>query len=163
MRIQKQLNRHDPANGVYGDCHRTAIACVLDMDACDVPHFMDKKPDNSEAPECHEAIEVWLNARGLTQISVCYSGSIDLDLVLRTVMNSNPQSPGLVFLLGGTSRNKCNHTVVCCDGEIICDPSLDDAGIVGPMSDGNWWVTFFGAMAAVRRPAAGPAEIDANV
>ncbi len=29
MRPQKQLFKHDPANGVYGDCHRAAIATIF--------------------------------------------------------------------------------------------------------------------------------------
>lgn len=28
MRLQKQAHRHDPASGVWGDCHRTCVAMV---------------------------------------------------------------------------------------------------------------------------------------
>lgn len=27
-----QLNKHEPDNGIYGDCFRTAIACILGFD-----------------------------------------------------------------------------------------------------------------------------------
>ena len=41
MTPQTQLNKHDPANGVYGDCGRTVIACLLDLHPSEVPHFWD--------------------------------------------------------------------------------------------------------------------------
>jgi hypothetical protein len=151
MRIQKQLYRHNAEKGIMGDCHRTAIACVLDLDPQDVPHFMEKVPEH-DASEAEIAAERWLNARGLTQINVAYAGESDLETVLSTVANSNPRSKGIVYLLGGTSRNGTGHTVVCCDDKIVCDPSLDESGIVGPLSDGRYWVTFFGSLAATHRP-----------
>ena len=39
MRPQQQKFKHDPANGSYGDCFRTALACILDLDRDEVPHF----------------------------------------------------------------------------------------------------------------------------
>jgi hypothetical protein len=144
MRPQKQLFRHDPANGVYGDCHRTAIAIVLDMDAADAPHFMDKCPDNSPAPEATEAVERWLNDRGITQINVLYPNALSPADVIQSVSVMNP---GLAWILGGKSRTGVNHSVVIKDGDMY-DPSLTDAGIIGPCDDGYYWVTFFGAAEA---------------
>ncbi len=142
MTPQKQINRHRPQEGIYGDCHRTALAVVLDMDARDVPHFMDGNlyPD---AEEAHDKIEEWLNTRGITTINVLYPGETSLDDVLSTIKCSNHRSKP-VFILGGRSRNGVNHSVVCWQGEIACDPSHDDSGIVGPCDDGFYWVTFFG-------------------
>ncbi len=74
MKVQKQLFRHKPAEGIYGDCHRTAIACVLDMDAKDVPHFMDGKAFSGEAENAHDRAEAWLNARGIATINIVFSG-----------------------------------------------------------------------------------------
>lgn len=154
MKPQKQLFRHDPANGSYGDCHRTAIACVLDLDAADVPHFMDGK-HQCPADDSHKAVEAWLNARGLTHINVLYSGELSLQQVLDTVRFSNPNSGPHVFILGGHSRNGLNHSVVCCDGQIVCDPALDDSGIVGPIDgNGHWHVTFFATAVATMAPPA---------
>lgn len=147
MKPQKQLNRHDPKNGIYDDCHRTAIACVLDMDANDVPHFMDGR----DAGASHEAAEAWLNERGITQINVLFGDTSSLEDVLTSIKNYNATSGPHVFILGGRSRNDVNHSVVCCDGEIVCDPSIDNSGIVGPCDDGYWWVTFFGSLRAVHR------------
>lgn len=154
MKVQKQLNRHDPKNGIYGDCHRTAIACVLDMDAADVPHFMDGASGRSDGPEetakawdAHDRVEAWLNARGIATVNILFPGEVPLREVLNTVAATNSRGRP-VFILGGESRNGVNHSVVCCDGEIVCDPSLDDSGIIGPCDDGYYWLTFFGAMAA---------------
>lgn len=151
MKPQKQLNRHRPEEGIYGDCHRTALAVILDMDAKDVPHFMDQRAwSNGEA--AHDAIEAWLNERGICTINVLYPGTMDLDDILSTIALCNHRS-WPAYILGGQSRNKVNHSVVCCDGKIACDPSLDDSGIVGPCDDGFYWVTFFGALQATARPA----------
>ncbi len=146
MKFNKQLFRHDPDEGVYGDCHRTAIACVLDLEPSEVPHFFGDPEKNTET--CFADIESWLNNRGIASISVIYEGN-RLSDVLSTIGASNSRRPDLLYLLGGISRNGTGHTVVCRDGEIVWDPSLNDSGIVGPMSDGFYWVTFFGSMNAV--------------
>lgn len=151
MKPQKQRIKHDPANGLYGDCHRTAIACILDMEAEDVPHFMDGTPGKGPAPEANAAAERWLNERGLNQICVLFSGSLSVQEVIETVKNTNHERPGIVFILGGESRTGVNHSVVCCDGAIVCDPSPVGAGIVGPCDDGFYWLTFFGSTKALHR------------
>lgn len=148
MKPQKQLNRHRPLEGIWGDCHRTAIAAVLDMDAADVPHFMDKGIDGDAG---HDLVELWLQVQGICTINVVFPGSTPLDDLLTTIANTNRRSHP-VFILGGQSKTGCNHSVVCCDGEIVCDPSLDDAGIVGPCDDGYYWVTFFGDLQATNIP-----------
>jgi hypothetical protein len=142
----KQRNRHRPDEGIYGDCHRAAIASILEMALDEVPHFCDP----TLYPEdwvMHE--RKWLQERGLTTITQVYEGR--LADVLHTVGQMNPDTYGI---LGGTSRTGCGHSVVICNGEIAHDPSLDDAGIVGPMKDGWYWVTFFGAAIAVGKLAA---------
>lgn len=151
MKPQKQLFRHRPSEGTYGDCHRTAIAIVLGLDASDVPHFMDCA-DGSSADEAHDRCEAWLNARGIATINVLFPGEVPLAEVLNTVAACNPRGRP-VFILGGESRNGVNHSVVACDGRIVCDPSQDESGIVGPCSDGFYWLTFFGHLDATADPA----------
>ena len=57
MTPQNQLHKHDPANGVYGDCGRTAIACLLDLHPS--PHFWNgEKADNPTADEDLTSLEV---------------------------------------------------------------------------------------------------------
>lgn len=152
MKPQKQLYRHNPEQGVYGDCHRTAIAIVLDLDAEDVPHFMDGNfYRKGGGPKANDLFEAWLNERGIATISFPFPGE-SLARVLDTIAACNPLSKP-AFLLLGTSRTGVNHCVVACDGEIVCDPSLDDAGIIGPCDDGHYWVTFFGLLDATKDPA----------
>lgn len=140
MRVQKQKFMHDPANGVWGDCHRTVIACILDLDASEVPHFADE--DNADwERDC----EAWLNARGLTAISIAYPGELDLKDIFEMIDAFNK---GIAFILGGKSKLGSGHSVVCQSGNIVCDPSIVDSGIVGPMSDGFYWVTFIGSSIA---------------
>ncbi|MDI1264998.1 MAG: hypothetical protein PS018_17245 [bacterium] len=151
MKPQKQLFRHRPADGIFGDCHRTAIAIVLDLDAADVPHFMDQS-DGKNANDAHDRVEAWLNERGIATINILFPGEVPLDEVLSTVAACNPRGRP-AFILGGKSRNGVNHSVVCCDGEIVCDPSQDDSGIVGPCHDGFYWLTFFGHLDATADPS----------
>ena len=72
-----------------------------------------------------------------------WPGTLSLDAVLEMVANLN--GGDLVFILGGRSSNGHGHSVVAGNGAILWDPSLDDAGIVGPLEDGMWWTIFFGA------------------
>lgn len=153
MKVQKQLFRHKPDEAIYGDCHRTAIACALGLDAHEVPHFMNGTNGKGPAPEAHNEVEKWLNERGITQINMIFDGSLSVEMVLQSVKNINQSSSGFCYILGGESATGVNHSVVCCDGAIVCDPSLDDAGIVGPCDDGFYWVTFFGSTQATHKDA----------
>ena len=148
MKPQKQLLRHKPP-ATYGDCFRTAIAIVLDTDAASVPHFMDGGVSGDEGAE---AAEAFLNERGLTAINIVCDGARPLQGVLDSIAGTNLRSIP-VFLLTGMSRNGCAHVVVCCNGDIVCDPSLDDSGIIGPCDDGYYWLTFFGSLRATNSEA----------
>lgn len=139
MKYHKQLFNHDPERGVYGDCHRTAVACLLDLRPEEVPHVFD---NGSSAVQAHHAMDEWLRStRGLRQVHVIWDGSIELIDVLNSIENC---TEGLHYILGGQSRNGTDHSVIAACGEIIHDPSLSDSGIVGPCSDGYWWITFLG-------------------
>ena len=140
MTPYKQLNRHDPANGVYGDCARTAIACLLDVPPQDVPHFMDGCDNDEQADVAIDAQQAWLGSRGLAVVTLGYGGYGPDDppsAILDVMAESNP---GIYYLLVGRSQSGVNHVVVCCGGEIVHDPSLDDAGIVGPTLSGAYIV-----------------------
>lgn len=141
MTPHKQLIVHDPANGKFGDCHRTCIATILDVDPLEVPHFCDGTEDRESVPgngadTFLDRERSWLARFGLASALVGYL-DCDLDAVLTTCKHC---SPGVPVILGGTSRLGCNHSVVVLDGEIVSDPSGN--GIVGPMDDGYYWVTF---------------------
>jgi len=146
IHAQKQLFRHDPENGVYGDCHRTAYACLLGLPASEVPHFADRGDAEFTRRE-----KEWLAENGFDIIAIPYPGGTKLDDILSSLETVNP---GIPYILGGTSKNGCGHSVVCHCGRIVCDPSLDDSGIIGPMSDGYWWVTYLVQLPAQATPTA---------
>lgn len=137
MQPVKQQFKHDPANGVYGDCHRAAIATALGLPLAAVPHFGDGDPP---ADEFFAREAVFLASHGLRSVQLPVDGLIRLDETLSMVERLNGD---VVYLLGGMSRTGVNHTVVCKGGAIAHDPSLTDSGITGPCSDGYYWLTFF--------------------
>lgn len=130
-----QLFRHDPDNGVYGDCWRTTVACLLRLPVEDVPHVCDG-PDNGKSSE---RMRAYLESQGCALIQVPFSGDLSLQQILEYV-GAPSVSGDLHWCLMGTSRTGCNHVVVCKGAEIIHDPSITQSGIIGPASDGLWWV-----------------------
>jgi hypothetical protein len=139
----KQLLRHKPHEGIYGDCHRAALASILEMPIEDIPHFGDLSLYSEE--EWARAERDWLLGIGYIPISLFYETD-DLAGVLFSTGYLNPDTYGI---LGGTSRNGVGHSVVICNGAIVHDPSQDDSGIIGPMKDGRFWVTWFGNIKAL--------------
>ncbi len=137
---QKQLFLHKPSEGRIGDCWRTALACVLDMQAVDVPHFMEPFWGLEDSGTlARYAINAWLRQHcGLQLVEIAWN--TDSITTVFDVMSSS--APGMFYLLSGTSRNGTNHTVVARDGEIVCDPAIDDSGIVGPMDCGQFQAAF---------------------
>ena len=134
MTPHKQLFLHDPDNGVWGDCYRTAFACLLDIEPERVPHF------------CHEGVPAeiangllgeWLKRRRLTYFQVLYPGEYGLKEILTTMENVNPD---VYYILGGKSKSGVAHVVICCNDEIVHDPSRNNNGIVGP-DEGYYWIT----------------------
>jgi hypothetical protein len=131
---RKQLFRHRPAEGMFGDCHRTAIACVLDLEPGQVPHYGELYFDDSK--QFHAAFEDWLKKRGLRTVMMIFDCS--LDDVLTSMGNT---SPGAYYLLGGRSKTGVGHTVIGCGNTVAWDPHPDDIGLDGPL-DGYYWINF---------------------
>lgn len=134
MLPQKQVYRHRPEDGVHGDCHRAALAALFDLPTEVVPHFAANYPGPAEF---QRRVQEWLTEQGYTQFHILYQ-SETLRELLSHVCDINP---GIYYLLGGRSRTGVDHTVIACDDQIVCDPSLDDSGIVGPCTDGYYWIT----------------------
>jgi hypothetical protein len=132
----KQRYKHDPDNGTWGDCHRAAIASLLDLPLDAVPHWAD------QGAAIGDKDEKFLNEHGYSLITQAFDGSCTLEQILNACCHNNP---GSYFILGGTSKNGTGHSVIAHEFKIVHDPSLDDSGIVGPMSDGLWWVQYLGA------------------
>lgn len=157
MRPQLQRYGHIECQGEFGDCHRTCIAMILDLDRDEVPHFMDGVPNTApaDAPESRAAEQAerdWLAGRGLVPVYWGYEGSsTSLEQVLAVLEQT---TRGTAVILGCTSGRGLNHSVVVYQGRIY-NPAGGNGVIAGPMRDGLWVVT---AYAHLTRPLAPPAE-----
>ena len=134
MRPQKQAFHHKPHDGQIGDCHRTVIACLLDLDRDEVPHFA--LPDFADTAAFHAKEAAFLRLHGLTTVVTYFD--CDLADVLATQKGSNP---GVYYILGGMSATGANHSVIGLDDGIEWDPSITNAGIVGPLDNGYYSVS----------------------
>lgn len=135
---QKQAYLHDPENGIYGDCYRTAIACILNIDKEKVPHLA-KEYDN-DIDGWDREMKKFLNSLGYTLVDIPFVG---IGTKLPSLLESlGRHSAEAVYILAGESSNGTNHCVVCKGGEIIWDPAIDDSGIIGPCNDQFFWVTY---------------------
>lgn len=148
MRQYKQLHRHDPENGVWGDCHRTALACILNMQPHQAPHYIGEHElakNQGKEFDWQAAQEAWLNRIGYTSVDILFGdGEPDPDLHgLQGLLGFMGQrNPRIYYLLGGTSPRGTNHTVVCLGGGLEWDPHPDGGFLVGPMDHGFYEVTF---------------------
>lgn len=115
---------------------------------------MDGDPSPEES---NRRIREFLSARGLIEINVPYGAGDDHAEALRCILhNMAVVNRGTYYLLTGTSRNGCGHTVVCLNNDIIHDPAIDSSGIVGPAEDGCFWLTFFGTITATQKEPTAP-------
>jgi hypothetical protein len=133
---RKQLFPHKPDEGIWGDCLRTALACLLDVEPDAVPHF-NERADGRDDQDVARLVNEWVGSKGLALISVFFNGETPLDDVLAAAAYG---SFGMPFLLSGTSRSGCDHVVICKGSEIVWDPSQVDSGIIGPLKDGRWMI-----------------------
>lgn len=150
MKLQKQLFRHKPDEGIFGDCYRTCIACLLGLDPDEVPH----EQRQMESDEFVAFYDNWLKSRGLHRLVVVLNGD-SLDDALAT---AGAFSNGMPYIFSGTSRTGVNHAVIGKDRTILHDPSLTDAGIIGPTDNGYYYVEWLVVPPLqAARPSAGPA------
>ena len=138
MKPQKQALKHNPPD-VYGDCFRTALASIMNLDRDKVPHFNNGKP----CDDYWQIVSKWLSSHDLVLFSIPFSG--ELPDILCTMKNINP---GLYYLLAGKSPRGYGHQVVALDDAIVCDPAPQGGGLVGPCpDDGLYWVNLLLPMA----------------
>lgn len=131
MMYHKQRFLHKPEEGTYGDCDRTVMACLLNLNPDDVPHWGIHYDDYAAFEKMKRD---WLATRGLFEQSFAF------DCTRERLTEYLGSAFGNVYvLLTGTSRTGCHHVVITRNGEIIHDTSLTDAGIIGPCDDGLWW------------------------
>jgi hypothetical protein len=143
MRKVKNSVQHNPGAGTYGNCHSACFATILGLEIEDVPHFF-ADGDNGNPDEQYASIRSFLGGLGLVQGHAIYDGGITLEALLDVTAQ---MMPGVPLIFGGLSAAGCGHSIVVLNGEIFNDPT--DSGLVGPMPDGYWWVTFFSPLPAV--------------
>jgi hypothetical protein len=143
MRLHKQKFPHIPQAGIFGDCFRTALACILDMEVEEVPHFLQIYHGGS-AEARDSAIEKWLNTRGYSNIVIPYQVIVEgetlysADELMCIIANQNGDD--LLYLLTGRSISETDHVVICRGPKIFWDPSPSNSGVVAP-SNGFYFVT----------------------
>lgn len=129
--VRTMLCSHDPENGTWGDCYRTCIAMLLNMDPADVPHFCHEDPPEEEVDD---AVDAFLATYGFEMLWFVYADR--LTNVKRFMSKVN--GDGYVLLLGRTKGGD-SHCVVL-HGDEIVDPSPGGIGISYPCDDGNYWI-----------------------
>lgn len=124
MRFVKQAILHDPDNGIVGDCFRTAIGCILDIDPSEFPHSHEPMRSQDQDRMMNEA----LAARGL---ALAQFGFTDLDSVFEVMCHS----PDVPYVLSGESPRATFHAVVAQGRDLIWDPHPSNGFLVGPERD----------------------------
>lgn len=139
MKKIKNTVPHRPDEGSFGDCHRACVCTILGLEPDEVPHFYEEGPNASAEVQAQRIVD-FLDSRGLVQGHVLYPADAPggLDLIMQSL---GYMMPGVPLILGGKSGAGCGHSVVVFNGEVFNDPT--GSGIVGPMPDGYYWVTFF--------------------
>lgn len=122
---------HDPQNGTFGDCDRTVMASLLELNPDDVPHWGVHYDNFAEFLRVKTE---WLSTHGLFEQSFAFQ--CDRDELARNLKNAFAD---VYVLLTGTSKTGCHHVVITLNGEIAHDPSINQSGLVGPCDDGLWW------------------------
>ncbi len=141
--VTPQLQKHRAGASEFGDCHRTCIAMILNMDRDDVPHFMHDLPPNTPtddpaSKECLRREVEWLGQHGLAPVSIPFSGEMSAEALLESLEVMTNGAPVVL----GCSTPYGNHSVVAWQGRVT-DPN--NGGRIAPMLDGFWWVTAFAA------------------
>lgn len=134
MQPHKMLCGHNPAEGEFGDCLRTVIACLLDRHPSVVPHFAH---DGADVQTVWRRVDDYLDGVGLVTWNYAFPGEAPLDDVLNTVGITNPN---MYYLISGKAGG-ADHIVIALNGEIVHDPSRFGVGLRGPGSTGYWLIT----------------------
>ena len=114
MTPHKQQIEHDPENGKYGDCLKTAIASVLELPLDVVPNF--NGPGYTWSRQNNE-VRAFAKRLGLGFATMLLKGSPNQIL---TYMDQC--FPGGIYLMSGTGARGVYHTVVCEGRAFLHDP-----------------------------------------
>lgn len=103
---------------------RTCIACILDLQLLDVPHFVNMYKDYAQ---CTTQINKWLAVRDLTLVELPHSNIMWSTIGYHLISGPSPRSPG------GTVW----HCVVGKNGKPLHDPHNSNDMLLG---DPTLWI-----------------------
>lgn len=126
-----QLINNDPENGQYGDCYRTCIASILEIEPEKVPHFYQ-----TGEPGSLEKVRDWLYKYDCYLIDVAFRNNNIIELL--RMLNSSYRN--IYCIISGQSDRGYDHACVLYNGEIIHDPHPSKKGINRPCSTGYYHV-----------------------
>lgn len=128
--------KHDPANGVYGDCFRCCVASILEMKAEDVPHFMQL--GEASADFWYKDLNAWLKKE--KQLSYLEIQSHTDHWLEWNAYEEAGFSP--YYILSGRSPRD-EHSTVGRLGKVVHDPHPARTGLIGPSRYGLYCLGFF--------------------
>ena len=142
-----QTQSHNPSEGIYGDCHRAAVASILELPIDKVPHFFENDSVNDDKFDSN--IRPWFASKGMSYLTFCYeafelpNGEMFTHKNLLEAMTA--WNPNIYYILGGKSPTGAGHSVVCLNDKIVHDPgNFSTTPIVGPMEDNVYWIDIIG-------------------
>ena len=145
----KQLNKHDPENGVWGDCERTAFACFTGEHPSWVPHWNDGYGVTRDDDEANRIFHEWLDRKMLFTVSIgLYQPDLDFEGAMK--FGSSLTQPDIPWILGGESPRGFGHVVIVQNGEMLWDPTSEyHTGLAGPhpaddKGDARWAYIYVG-------------------
>lgn len=127
----QEFPKHDPNNGVIGDCLRAALASLLGLPLQQVPHFLKEHWGNVQATE--DALNRFLSKRGLMMLPLPYAAFSQL-------LKAQAQSTGsdCYHLIFGVDHEGDRHACVGRNGQIVHDPHPLKRGFANP--PGEWQI-----------------------
>lgn len=99
--------------GVQGNCWQVAVACVLDLELEEVPHFIKIHDEGGEHWWLHS--QRWLNERGYKLEPLAAA----------------PDTDELYLVIGPSPRGQeLSHVVIYQNGKMVHDPHPDATGVL---------------------------------
>lgn len=135
---QKQLYLHNPKEGSIGDCWRTCIACILDVEPKAIPHYYKSLWEPEPAiisTKVHRETNKFLKANFDLQY-IEYPLDCPEVEILNTYLEHYYRD---TYVMLGCSSKNGGHSVIR-KGYYMWDPAIDNSGCVGPMNDGYYWI-----------------------
>lgn len=119
MNKVNQRIKHDPENGIYGDCMRASIASLLELQYEEVPHFYTV--DSTEVFD--KNIRKFLKSKGFALLTVW---PVDFKNESHAVHGQT----GIHHIISGNTIRGTYHATVGLDGVVVHDPHESKDGLI---------------------------------